>query len=148
MYDYSKIIREDIINHIAANYTLSELWVALEDKDAFCEQLVNDCWIADSVTGNASGSYTFCSADAKSYVIDNMDLCAEALEGFGVDLEIVAQKFLTQDWEYFDVTIRCYLLYSVCGVIVEALDACREAIKAESIYNKDSKEALEKALAA
>ena len=43
----------------------------------------------------------------------------EAISEFGVDSETVAEKFLDADYEYFDVTIRCYLLGQA---ISEALD--------------------------
>ena len=37
-------------------------------------------WNADSVTGNASGSYTFSRARAKEYVLGSTDLLKEAYE--------------------------------------------------------------------
>lgn len=80
------------------------------DRDALIEHLNDELWTCDSVTGNASGSYTFNRLEAREYVIDNMDLLNEAIEVFCIDAETVAEKFLAENWEYFDVTIRCYIL--------------------------------------
>lgn len=80
------------------------------DRDALIEYLNDELWTCDSVTGNASGSYTFSRLQAREYVIGNMDLLNEAIETFCVDAETVADKFLSENWEYFDVTIRCYVL--------------------------------------
>ena len=57
-----------------------------------------------------------------------MDVLAEALEEFGTDSETIAEKFLSEDWEYFDVTIRCYVL-GFC--ISDALDDIRDDFEAE-----------------
>lgn len=43
----------------------------------------------------------------------------DALREFCVKAETIGDKFLSNDWEYFDVTIRCYLLG---GAIEAALD--------------------------
>lgn len=80
------------------------------DRDALVEHLNDELWTCDSVTGNASGSYTFNRLQAREYVIDNGELLEEAIREFCVDAETVAEKFLSEDWEYFDVTIRCYVL--------------------------------------
>jgi hypothetical protein len=90
------------------------------DRDELEQELYDDLFINDSVTGNASGSYTFCRNTAKEYVIDNMELCKEALDEFCVEASEVADHFLSEDWEYFDVTIRCYLLgQAICEVLDE-----------------------------
>lgn len=109
-------MKEDIKTYLENEfeYRYSEM-----DHDELEQELYDDLWINDSVTGNASGSYTFCRATAKEYVIDNMEICKEAIYEFCVDANKVADKFLSEDWEYFDVTIRCYLLGSA---IAEVLD--------------------------
>ena len=80
------------------------------DRDALVEHLNDELWTCDRVTGNVSGSYTFNRLQAREYVIDNMDLLNEAIEAFCIDAETVADNFLSENWEYFDVTIRCYVL--------------------------------------
>jgi hypothetical protein len=91
------------------------------DRDELEQELHDDLFINDNVTGNASGSYTFCSATAKEYVIDNVDLCKEALNEFCVDSSEVTDHFLSEDWEYFDVTIRCYLLGQAIAEVLEEM---------------------------
>ena len=93
-----------------------------DGRDAIEEQLNDSLWIADSVTGNGSGSYTFNSAEAKEYVTDNEDLLKEALEAFCTDAETITDHFLNGDWEYFDVTIRCYLLGQAIGEVLDEID--------------------------
>ena len=115
MYNYYNAMENDIKNYIEENIDLSDY-----TREALEEELNDDLWICDSVTGNGSGSYTFCRATAKEYVADNMDLCVDALKEFCVEPETIAEKFLTEDWEYFDVTIRCYLLSEcICSVLDE-----------------------------
>ena len=121
-YDYYEMTKENIEMYIANE-------IAIEDfssRDELEEHLQDTLWTNDSVTGNGSGSYTFNSNEAKEYVTDNMELCAEALREFCVDVETVAEKFLSEDWEYFDVTIRCYILHSC---IAELLDDMEEDLQ-------------------
>ena len=88
----------------------------------FEEQLHDDLWIDDSVTGNGSGSYFFNNMRSIEAVQDNMDLCVEALKEFCVDSETIAKHFLDNDYEYFDVTIRCYLLGQAIAQALEELE--------------------------
>lgn len=119
MYNYKEEMKKDIIAEIEDTYSKEQIAERMEDRDNFAEELNDELWIADNVTGNGSGSYTFNRYTAKEYVTDNMELCIEALREFCVEAETIAEKFLSEDWEYFDVTIRCYLLGSM---IEEALD--------------------------
>lgn len=105
MYDYREAMKNDIQEAIE-NYNLSDY----EDLDEAYEALYDDLWTDDSVTGNGSGSYTFNRAQAREYVLDNMDLVGEACKEFGVDGAILGQKFMEEDYEYLDVTLRCFLL--------------------------------------
>lgn len=121
-YNYYEAMKEDIKNYISENYTTEELNEKMLYLDDFSEQLNDDLWTIDSVTGNGSSSYTFSRATAKGYILsdsDNIELLREALKEFCVDGETIAKKFLSEEWEYFDVTIRCYILG---GVIYEVLE--------------------------
>lgn len=62
------------------------------------------------MTGNASGSYTFNRWKAQEYVMDNIDLLAEMCSEFGIDNAEIGEKFLEEEWEWMDVSIRSYLL--------------------------------------
>lgn len=89
------------------------------DRDELEDKLNDDLWTKDSVTGNGSGSYTFSNADAKKYVTeDGADYLREAAKEFDCEHDIL-EHFLDGDYEYLDVTIRCYLLGQI---IHEVLD--------------------------
>ena len=89
------------------------------DADAIREQLYDDLWIDDYVTGNGSGSYTMDRWKAREYVLADTDTVIEALTDFGVDAKTVGEKFLDNDWEYFDVTARCYVLGQAIDAVLE-----------------------------
>lgn len=81
------------------------------------EQYLNDeLWCVDSITGNASGSYTFNRWEAEENLCHNMDLLKEALEQFECDIE-----YLERGAEACDVTIRCYLLNQAISEVLEEL---------------------------
>lgn len=120
MYDYMEAIKQDIREAIEEDYNIADY----ENRDEMEEKLNDELWIDDSVTGNASGSYTFNSNTAKEYVTDNMELVKDMIEEFCIPAEEVAERFLNEDWEYFDVSIRCHLLGSA---IYEIMDEMEEA---------------------
>lgn len=108
---YLEQVKADIKTYLEENesrFSLEEL--AGEDPEEVAEELNNILWTEDSVTGNASGSYTCNREEAKQYVLNDMDTVMTALEEFCVDAETLGNKFLNEDWEYLDVTARCYVL--------------------------------------
>lgn len=119
MYDYREAMTEDVKEWIKENIDLTE-WT--EDKEGLEQQLNDDLWTADSVTGNGSGSYTFNRVQASLYVLDNMDLLQKAINEFATDPATVGDKFISEDWEWFDVTIRCYLLWSVISDVLDEME--------------------------
>lgn len=119
MYDYREALKRDILDYLEDNADF--LYPEVDDLEELEERLCDDLWTCDSVTGNGSGSYTFNRGEAQEYVFDNMDECIEALKEFCVDAETIAEKFLSEDWEYFDVTIRCYLLGECISDVMEEI---------------------------
>lgn len=119
MYDYREAMTEDVKQWITDEVNLSD-WT--EDREGLEQQLNDDLWTADSVTGNGSGSYTFNRVQASLYVLDNMDLLQEAIEEFATDPATVGDKFISEDWEWFDVTIRCYLLGSIISDVLNEME--------------------------
>lgn len=115
MYNYLEAMKNDITEYINDNINLADY----ADRDELESYLNDELFTEDSVTGNASGSYTFSRAQAQEYVTDNIDLLKDACEEFGTDAASVGEWFLSDDWEKMDVTIRCYLLGQA---ISEALD--------------------------
>ena len=118
MYDYKEAVKEDVLQYIRDEVELS----AFDDMEELEEHLNETLWIEDSVTGNASGSYTFNAWEAEENLCHNFDLLAEAAAEFGESLD----KILKDGVEAADVTIRCYLL---AGAIAEALEEIEEEFK-------------------
>lgn len=119
-YDYRYEMRQDVRNAIEEGYSLDEWRGRRGDLE---EKLNEDLWIDDGVTGNASGSYYCNSYKAMQAVMDNMELLQEALDEFGADYADIGRKFMAGDWEYFDVSIRCYLLSSVVADVLDDIEA-------------------------
>lgn len=124
---YTEAVTADAAQYIRDNYTAEEIAEALTDRDEFAERLNDEMWVADEVTGNGSGSYTFDSMKAREYVLNDIDTVREALREFGTEADTIAEKFLDEEWEYFDVTARCYVLRQA---IEDALDIIEAETKA------------------
>lgn len=123
-YNYLESMVEDVKEAIKWDYK-EELKQFVNGDLAsyeFEEQLHDDLWIDDSVTGNGSGSYFFNNMRSIEAVQGNMDLCVEALQEFCVDSKTIAKHFLDNDYEYFDVTIRCHLLGQAIAQALEELE--------------------------
>lgn len=118
-YNYREAMREDILDYIRSEINLDDF---RGNRDELEELLNDDLWTTDSVTGNASGSYTFNSNRAREYVLDNMDDLTDALREFCEDPAEIGSRFLREDWEGFDVTIRCYLLGECIAVVLDDLE--------------------------
>ena len=117
-YNYLEAVTDDVREYIKEEVDLAE-WKG--NRDGLEKKLNDDLWTADSVTGNASGSY-YCNAwRAEEALSHNWDLLAEALREFGQD----GTDVLEQGAEAMDVTIRCYLLGQA---IAEALDELEEEL--------------------
>ena len=90
--------------------------------DSIKEKIYEDAWIDDSVTGNASGSYYFSTAKSRDAVEADRDTVEEALHEFCVEADEIGRRFLDGDYEYFDVTARCYVLGEAVEEAYEKLD--------------------------
>ena len=82
------------------------------DIDDLEEWLEDHLWTEDSITGNGSGSYTFNSYKAKEYVMNDTDTVITALQEYGTDAKEIGERFINEDWEWLDVTARCWVLNS------------------------------------
>ena len=124
IYDYLEAEKNDVLDYIKENIDFS----SFEDIEELEEKLNEELWSEDSVTGNASGSYTCNRYLAEEYIAHNWGLLGEALEDFGCD-----ENPIEKGAEWCDVTIRCYLLSS----------AISEALKEiEEDFNKAKSNAL------
>ena len=104
-YNYYEAVKNDALEYIKENN--------LQDKSQ--DELYDELFLADSVTGNASGSYYCNTYKAEEALAHNTDLLIEALNEFGGDFN----DALERGAEYCDVTIRCYLLGQVLADVLE-----------------------------
>jgi hypothetical protein len=110
-YNYLESVIADVKTYIEEH----DITVTEDNKDELRESLYDDLFISDSVTGNASGSYTFNTWQAEENLCHNLDLLKEALEEFGDDCNILDSA------ESCDVTIRCYLLGQAISSVLDEL---------------------------
>lgn len=113
-YNYLEAVKNDVLCWIDENLSLAE-W---DDEELLLDHLDSILFTADSVTGNASGSYTCNAYTAEEYIAHNWDIIGEMIdEGY-----IIIEQF-RRGPETIDVIIRCYVLRTA---IEEALTELRE----------------------
>lgn len=101
-YNYHEAVKDDIREYIKENYGS----VTGKMRSVIFLNILGD----DSVTGNASGSYTMNRAVAKEYVVHNIDLLNRAIDEYGFNKKDIGERFLSEQWESLDVLIRLYLV--------------------------------------
>ena len=116
-YDYLEAVKKDVLNYINENGIV----VTSENRDEVEQDLNDTLFACDSVTGNASGSYTFNAWKADEYLCHNWDLLVEALTGFGCDM-----SYLERGAEACDVTIRCYMLGQAISKALDEVERRKE----------------------
>lgn len=116
MYNYYKAVKEDVLTYIKKEVDMNGMDLD-ELKERLYEELINE----DSVTENASGSYTFCRSEAQKYVEENKDLVREMCDEFG-DHQRMANWWLTDDYELIDVSLRRYVLGNAIEMAVKELE--------------------------
>ena len=120
-YNYREAIKDDVLAYIREHYDDE----SLRDWNRYdFEQELNDAlFTEDSVTGNASGSYTCNANQAKGYLLEDLDAeddIRNMIAEFGLDAETIAKHLF--DWEYWDVSLRCYLLGECIGDALDELE--------------------------
>ena len=110
-YNYEEAVLEDVKAAILEGLSRGN-YVDYDEPEDAQDEIQEDLWADDSVTGNGSGSYTFNTFMAELYLVNNGDLYDEALREFDGKYD--------SSPEARDVTIRCYLLGNA---IQEALDS-------------------------
>lgn len=113
-YDYREAVKEDILQYINDEINFEDF----DTLDELEEKLNEELFTCDSVTGNASGSYTFSTWEAEENICHNLDLLGEALEEFGSG----ADYLINNGAEAADVTIRCYLLGECIAAALEEIE--------------------------
>lgn len=111
-YDYLEAVTNDVKEYINSEIEMSDY----SDRDELEEYLNEHLWTCDSVTGNASGSYTFNTWRAEENLCHNLELLGEAMAEFGGDASDILKSA-----ESCDVTIRCYLLNQAISAALDEL---------------------------
>ena len=126
-YDYLSAVKEDVKQWIdehdewKADYADENgKWLREDNRDDIYEDLNDRLFVEDSVTGNASGSYTFNTWQAEENLCHNLDLLGDALSEFGYDGSALAKQM--EGAEGCDVTIRCYLLGQAISEVLDELE--------------------------
>lgn len=114
-YDYRKSLMDDIRNYIDEN----DIKITSENRDDVEEELRDSLMNNDSVTGNASGSYTFNTWKAEENLCHNLDLLQDACSEFCCEPRLDSA-------EWCDVVIRCYLLGECLSSVLDELEVEEE----------------------
>lgn len=117
-YNYKEAVLNDVYEAITDRYSHDDIVYNLShNRDRFISDLHDDLFLDDSVTGNASGSYTFNSWKAEEYLCHNLDLLKDALIYFcDTDYDVLESA------ESCDVSIRCYLLDECIEEVIEQFE--------------------------
>lgn len=116
-YNYLEAMKQDVKEYIEENINVTDY----ETKEDLEEYLNDTLWTEDSVTGNASGSYTFNRATAKKYIDENKDLVNDMMEEFDCKNK-VANWWIEDNYEAIDVSIRCYLLGQAISEVLDEIE--------------------------
>lgn len=109
-------VRSDLKNYIL------ERWDEEEIKELEANEVYDEAFTADSVTGNGSGSYFFNAWKAKESLFEmDEDILRETISEFDIDM---AEHW--GDWEFLDVSCRCYALGQID--IEEVLEEIKEEL--------------------
>ena len=106
-YDYLEAVKENVEDYLIQEVDLSKF----DSIDELSDFLNDELFTNDSVTGNASGSYTFSTWQAEENLCHNTELLNEAMAELG--------NVIDRGAEVCDVTIRCYLLPQAISEVLE-----------------------------
>lgn len=115
-YNYLENMIEDVKESFEEN-KVSQGWDKLIEKNdiqTLHEEMYDFMFCDDSVTGNASGSYTCNSWVAENNLCHNLELLGEACDEFDCKPKL-------DNAEWCDVTIRCYLLDNAISEVIKSL---------------------------
>lgn len=116
-YNYFEAVKEDVQNYIASEIEIADYVGRREDLE---EELNESLWNDDTVTGNASGSYTFNTWKAEENLAHNWDVIETVANEFGYEPRISDSWEFGAEW--WDVTIRCYYLGAAISEVLDELE--------------------------
>lgn len=125
-YNYLEAVKEDVKTWLEDNSSQFEEIKdnnkidGVIDWEGVKDDLNETLWNEDSITGNGSGSYTFNSEKARSYVLDGdgwQYLEDLASEGW-LTYESIGKDVTSYNFESLDVALRCYFLSQAIEEVV------------------------------
>ena len=117
-YSYKEAVCNDVREWIEDH---KEELQDVDRSDAY-DIVCDSCWIDDSVTGNLSGSYTFNRFEARRNFFEDdysEDYISEMIEEGIMSADTLGKKIAESDWEYIDVSIRCWLLSDAVSEVLD-----------------------------
>lgn len=123
MYNYIVNVKADVEDYIRNEIDLSD-FSSRDELEEYLNETLFDC---DSVTGNASGSYTFNRWQAEENLCHNRDLILDMIDDLGYDGSVFAREP-----EELDVLLRVWCLPTA---IHEVLDEIEDEL--EDAFNGD-----------
>ena len=121
MYSYKEAVKKDIREWMDEN---RDVWESEDDRDEVYEIISDAIWTADSVTGNASGSYTFNRWQARQYFFEDEstdDYIEQMINDGFVTSSDIGASIAVSDWEKIDVCIRCWLCSQCLAEILDGM---------------------------
>lgn len=115
-YNYKETICSDVREYINQHYTSEQIRERLSNnRDGLYNDLYDDMFNDDLITGNTSGSY-YCNAwEAEESLCHNLELLREAIDELGGDYSVLDSA------ESCDVMIRCHLLGQCLDDVLDEL---------------------------
>ena len=117
MYDYYDAVIKDVRKYIDDHYDLSNYYGV--DPDYLIWDLQEDEKLKDFAIGKPNGFNVIEESNAKKWVFENMDELLEACNEGCYSDEMIGEKFLCQEWIWFDSLIRFYFIDSAIDCVVE-----------------------------
>ena len=120
-YDYKESVKQAV-----KDWIIDELNSGLSSKeDIDFEYVYEACYVQDSVTGNASGSYTFSRYEARNNFFEDEnseEYLDEMISDGIITREELGRHMAESDWEWIDVCIRCNLLFWAVDAAIKEMD--------------------------
>ena len=104
-YSYPQHVKEDIKEYINDELDTGTFGLLVQGDEETIEDIRDDLFNENSVTGNASGSYTMNTLMAEENLVGNWDLLEEAMSEFDPHVNPIEKGA-----EWCDSLIRCYLV--------------------------------------
>lgn len=122
MYNYKENIISDI--HLLLEGEEGEIFTLENfdgDANSLAESLYEECWDNDIITGNGgNGCYFDITSESEKAVKDNMNILNDIARDWGEEdkIQIALEE---EQWDWLDVTIRCYLLHDCVWKVVDTM---------------------------